>query len=130
MPQLLAIPLPFRWAITLVFLGLIIALSVAPGKSQYGDSTFIWLVEHTPSLLQNIMHLVCYGAITVLLAWSLEGITSLGIRFGLAAALALIVGTSLEWYQTLVPGRFGTLLDAVLNAVGVGLGLVAALLLL
>ena len=129
MQQLLAMPLVLRWALTLAFLGLIVALSVAPGKSQYGDSTFVWLVEHTPSLVQNIMHVACYAGATALLAWSLEGIGSRTARVALAAILALLIGTVLEWYQTQVPGRFGTILDVALNAAGVGLGIVVALLL-
>ena len=36
----------------------------------------------------------------------------------------------MEWRQTKVPGRFGTVNDVVLNAAGAALGLLAAIVLL
>ena len=130
MHQFLSIPFALRWLITLAFVALIVALSVSPGKSQYGDTVFVWIVEHTPSLVQKIMHVVCYAAMTALFAWSLESIDSLIARLLLSVVLALVLGTALEWYQTMVPGRFGTIVDAMLNAIGALLGLLVAMIFL
>ena len=130
MNRLLSIPLTYRWLITLAFVALIVALSVTPGKSEYGDTVFVWLVEHTPTLVQKAMHIGCYAALAALFAWSLESIESITGRLMLSLILALALGATLEWYQTKVPGRFGTIVDVVLNAIGAALGLLAALLLL
>ena len=43
-------------------------------------------------------------------------------------ALALTLGVFLEWYQTTVPCRYGTLSDNLLNTLVVVLGPIAALL--
>ena len=130
MHQFLSIPLTLRWLITLAFVALIVVLSVTPGKSQYGDTAFVWLVEHTPKLVQKLMHLVCYAAMTAMFAWSLETIKSLTARLLLSLILALALGAALEWYQTKIPGRFGTILDVVLNTIGALLGLLAAIIFL
>ena len=130
MHKLLAIPLTYRWLITLAFVALIIVLSVTPGKSEYGDTVFVWLVEHTPTLVQKAMHIGCYAVITALFAWSLESIESLTVRLMLSLTLALALGAVLEWYQTRVPGRFGTLVDVLLNALGALIGLLVAALMI
>jgi VanZ family protein len=36
----------------------------------------------------------------------------------------------LEWHQTRVPGRFGTVADVLLNLIGAIIGLIAAMFLL
>jgi hypothetical protein len=41
-----------------------------------------------------------------------------------------VLGVVLEWYQTTVPGRYGTITDILLNTVGIVAGLVIALFLL
>mgnify|MGYP001553822704 FL=1 len=130
MHQFLSIPLTLRWLITLAFVALIVVLSVTPGKSQYGDTMFVWLIEHTPTLVQKLMHLVCYAAMTALFAWSLETIESLTGRLLLSLLLAMALGASLEWFQINIPGRFGTLMDVILNSIGAVLGLLVAMILL
>ena len=45
-------------------------------------------------------------------------------------SLALVVGIALEWYQTTVPGRYGSITDILLNSLGAALGIVIALFLL
>jgi VanZ family protein len=48
------------------------------------------------------------------------------MRLGASFLLTLGLGVALEWYQTQVPGRFGTLFDVLLNLVGTLLGLILA----
>ena len=126
MHQFLSLPPAYRWLITLAFVGLIVVLSITPGKSQAGDSMFVWLIAHTPTLVQKIMHIACYAAIAALWIWTLEAIESTPLRLSLALTLAVGLGVVLEWYQTMVPGRFGTIVDVVLNAIGAVAGLVLA----
>jgi len=116
--------------ITILFVGIVVILSITPGKSQPGDSMFVWLVVHTPTPVQKLMHLVIYAALVVLWAWTLEAIESRAVRLLLAFLIAISLGSVLEWYQTKIPGRFGTIVDALLNAFGAVAGLLAALVLL
>jgi VanZ family protein len=124
------IPVPSRWLITLSFAVLLIVLSVTPGDSRKDDSIFAWLVVSTPTLVQKIMHVTAYAALAFLLAWTLDNIEPKVARMVTTFVLAVSLGIALEWYQTMVPGRFGTLFDILLNSLGVVAGLIAATLLL
>ncbi len=126
----MTIPVFSRWFITLLFIVLLIVLSVTPGDSQKDDSIFAWLVVSTPTLVQKIMHIAAYATLAFLLAWTLEHIEPKAARLVITFVLAVSLGIALEWYQTIVPGRFGTLFDIVLNSLGAVAGLIAATLLL
>ena len=65
-----------------------------------------------------------------LLVWTLEGIPVVAWRYVIAFIVASGFGALMEWCQTRVPGRFGTLADVGLNTAGAVIGLLAALLLL
>ena len=62
--------------------------------------------------------------------WTLECIESGAIRLVLTLVACVGLGAALEWYQTRVPGRFGTVADVILNLIGSLVGLIAALFLL
>ena len=91
---------------------------------------FAWLVVSTPTLVQKIMHIAAYAALAFLWVWTLEHIEQQPVRLAMAFALTLALGIALEWFQTMVPGRFGTLFDVLLNSIGAIGGLIAAALLL
>jgi len=130
MLQTLSFPPSIKWATTLTFVVIVVILSITPGKSHVGDSFFVWLVANTPTPLQKLMHFVIYAALVWLWAWTLEAIESRNLRLLLAFVIAISLGSALEWYQTKVPGRFGTIVDALLNILGAIVGLVVAFLIL
>ncbi|MGB5766960.1 MAG: VanZ family protein [Arenicellales bacterium] len=105
-------------------------VSLIPGRPKPDDSAFIWLVAKTPTLIQMILHFSLYGVLVLLLAWSLESIESNTYRLLISFIIAVAFGAVMEWRQTKVPGRFGTVNDVVLNAAGAALGLLAAIVLL
>lgn len=109
---------------------LIVTVSVAPGHARPGDSVFVWLVAATPAPLQKLLHVVAYAVLASLWMWTLDKISSNPIRIATALAITVLTGAVLEWYQTSVPGRFGTLTDVVFNAGGAILGVIVASLLL
>ncbi len=126
----MAIPISIRWIITLTLVAAVIVLSAIPGHAQSGDSKFVWLVAVTPTFVQKLMHFLIYAGMAWLWTWTLEGVAPRWLRLAIAFVLAVGLGAALEWYQTRVPGRFGTLLDVLLNAAGAIAGLAAAVLLL
>ncbi len=130
MNQLLAVPVGWRWAATLAFVALIVVLSATPAREQAGDSLFVWLVINTAPPIQKLLHVVIYGTLSVLWMWTLADISSVPLRVFLSFVLSVGLGAVLEFHQTRVPGRYGTLLDVLLNASGAVLGLLAAILLL
>ena len=108
---------------------LIIFLSIVPGQARRGDSAFVWLVSVTPTPIQKMSHVVAYAVLALLLMWTLDRIQSIPIKIGVVLALTVVTGAGLEWYQTSVPGRFGTLADVILNTAGAMAGMLAAVLL-
>ena len=130
MLKILSIAPAYRLAITLVFVGVIVALSIAPGIERPGDSMFSWLVVNTAKPIQKAMHVAVYALLAVLWMWTLESVESRPARLALTLVACVGLGAMLEWHQTRVPGRFGTVADVVLNTIGAVLGLLAALLLL
>ena len=119
-----------RISITVGFMALLALVSLLPGRYKPGDSTFIWLIAETPSLIQKTLHLILYGILALLLVWALDGIQSRNSRLLTALVIAVAFGALMEWGQTVVPGRFGSLYDIILNAAGAALGLLAAIFLL
>jgi hypothetical protein len=124
------IPLPYRYLIVLVFIAIIVALSITPGRAQPGDTVFSWLYVNTAAPVQKVLHLVIYAALVMLWMWALEAVGSRSLRAVLSVTLAIGLGAVLEWYQLSVPGRFGTLTDVLLNSAGAFIGLLLAMLLL
>jgi hypothetical protein len=124
------VSLTTRIVITLCFMALLMVASIIPGRAEPGDSVFVWLVAKTPTLLQKALHLCLYGVLSLLWVWTLDAIQSRSQRLVIAVTIAVCFGAAMEWYQTKVPGRFGTLLDVALNAGGALLGICAAIFLL
>ena len=120
----------YRWALTLALAALIIGLSVTPGVARPDDNLFSWLYAGTPPTAQKVLHIIMYGLLAFLWVWTLASIESTRLRLGISLLLTLGLGFALEWYQTRVPGRFGTLVAALLNAVGALIGVVVAVLLI
>ncbi len=116
-----------RLLITLGFMGALYFASTVPGRPRAGDSIFVWLIAATPMPLQKALHVCVYATLTVLWSWTLENLQSKSVRLILPIALAISFGALTEWYQTKVPGRFGTLFDVALNTVGAVAGLLLAL---
>lgn len=106
---------------TLALMALIATLSLTPDTPQPGDDAFAWLVHVTPKPLQKVLHVASYGALTVALVWTL------GRRGGAARGAAAFViatgfGALMEYLQLFVPGRFASLYDIGLDAIGALIG--------
>jgi VanZ family protein len=120
-------PFIIRLGATLIVLLLIVAGSAVPGQARPGDSAFVWLVAAIPSPVQKVLHIVTYAALAMLLMWTLERVPSMPTRVATALAITIATGVGLEWYQTTVPGRYGTLTDIILNIGGAVSGVILAL---
>ena len=123
-------PVTARIILAVCFMALLTLASITPDRAKSGDTEFTRLVAKTPTLLQKVLHVCLYGALVLLLAWTLDSIQSRTLRFSLSFVIAVAFGAVMEWCQTKVPGRFGTVVDVALNTVGAALGLVAAVFLL
>ena len=114
----------YRTAITIAPpIGLMIAIflfSSIPGRSS--ESAFAFLVELDPKL-QNLLHVPLFGLLQVL--W-LCAFTKLGRsgwhRILISMSISLLYGFFDELHQMLVPGRYASLMDVLLNFTGIFLG--------
>lgn len=127
---LLSAPPVYRWAITLVFVGIVVALSIVPDIGKSDDTVFSWLVVNTATPIQKAMHITSYAILAVLWMWTLASVESRFVRIALVLVLTVGLGALLEWQQTRVPGRFGSVTDVLLNTLGAVAGLIVAILLL
>lgn len=119
-----------RIIFTLCFMGLITLASLIPCSSRPGGFALFRLVTKTPALMQKVLHVCIYGILALLWVWTLDGIHSEAYRLLVAFIIAVAFGGVMEWCQTMVAGRFGTMFDVALNMAGATLGLLAAVLLL
>ena len=101
-----------------------------PGRPKPGDFALIWLAAKMPTPIQKMLHVCLYGVLVLLLVWTLESIQSSTYRLLISFIIAVAFGAVMEWCQTKVPGRFGTVYDVALNAAGAAIGLLAAIFLL
>lgn len=108
--------------LTLAYMAVILLISSTPGvipdDAALPYRVFVWL----PSDLQNFLHVPVYGGLAFL--WC-------GVLHGRVSPLACMAGSFLlatgfgfidEWYQSFIPGRFASLGDILLNAVGAAVG--------
>ncbi len=120
------LPTPLRLAASLALTGAIVFLSLVPGYPQEDDAQLLLIVASVPSLLQNTMHFVLYGLLTLFWALTLARFQRFKRPVFWAAVLASGIGIALEYGQLFVPGRYASLMDIGLNTGGVIIGVVLA----
>ena len=96
----------------------IFVLSSTPDTGQPTSSIEAVLAWVSPNV-QNLLHIPLYGGLAGCWHWALEPwIGRRGVRLVTAFALTLGYGVLDELHQLTVPGRFGSLTDMALNALG------------
>ena len=117
-------PSKIHVALPLLFMAVLYWLSSLPGTPLPDDPALYGLFYWVPPSVQNALHVPAYAALTLALRWALGA----WLRAPSAAALGACAIASVyafldEWHQSLVPGRYGTLTDVVLDVAGVALGI-------
>lgn len=100
---------------------LIFMLSSVPMDG--GPDNIAFLTNLDPGL-QNLLHIPLYGSLAFL--W-LYAFVSSGLLLRKAIVLSILItigyGCMDEFYQSFVPGRYGGILDILLNSLGAAAGL-------
>ncbi len=110
----------------LAYMGVIYGLSSIPGTVELNGLT--GLVFWVPPQIQNFLHIPLYAGLTLLWLWTLSRWASRQlVVFSAAFSLAVIYGALDEFHQLHVPGRFASLVDIALNALGAGLAIAWAI---
>ena len=112
-----------RVVVPLACMTAIFALSSIPDTAT--PETGLERVLHWASPeLQNLLHIPLFGGLAWCWHWGLQSwVKQERWRLGAALALTLAYAVLDEIHQLGVPGRFGSLTDVVLNAVGAVLAL-------
>ena len=107
-------------ALLLAYMSLIVASSLIPMDREISGLQFI--IELKP-LIQNLLHIPAYAVLAILL-FQLLRIYKVEGRKRIVLLVACAVGFGLlnELIQLAVPGRYPSLVDMVLNVIGILVG--------
>ncbi len=101
--------------ITVGYMAVLLILSVIPDTHSTENPLML-----VPPSVQNLAHIPAYGLLAILWTFNLGGH---GVaRFQavvMAGIIALLYGVFMELVQTLVPGRYPSVLDCFLNVAGI-----------
>jgi VanZ family protein len=105
-------------------MALLLVLSSIPGTPRPDEPSSYALFRWVPPRVQNLLHLPEYA----LLAWlwcRALGATGSGARRKMIGAAVISIAFALldEAYQMTIPGRYASMTDLLLNAVGVAGGI-------
>ena len=79
-----------------------------------------YLEEFASPAIQNLLHIPAYGLLALLWIFTLRGHgLSTQRSILLAILLSAAYGTIIEIWQILIPGRFGSVTDFLLNLTGI-----------
>jgi len=108
--------------VPVLYMGLILVGASIPAENgEAGSHRLHFLL--LPSLLQNLVHIPAYGLLAFLWRWCLNAYVKARTAVVLALVLTIGFGIFQEWYQTFVPGRYGSVSDVVLDGIGAFMGL-------
>lgn len=107
-----------RFLLPLTYMLGIYLLSSLPGDTSQAGG-FIGLL--TPQW-QNALHIPLFAGLAFSWLFALKGIQqTLMIRALMAGIFSTLYGAADEWHQTMVPGRYGSITDLLLDALGASL---------
>lgn len=110
----------FRYLLPVCYMAALFYVSSLPGHVMEADPVFRWI---TPNL-QNLLHVPVYGGLALCWWWALETrIAAKRPRLIAAFTLTVMYGLVDESWQLYIPGRYGSLTDLALNALGAAIAL-------
>ena len=113
-------------ALPLLIMAVLYWLSSLPGVPLSGDPALYAVFYWISPTLQNALHVPAYAALAGAWCWALRawlhGTTAVAM---VAGGISVGYGVLDEWHQSFVPGRYASMTDVLLDALGVGLALLA-----
>jgi hypothetical protein len=121
-------PNKYALALPLSIMLLLYWLSSLPGVQRPEDpalfAVFYWI---SPSL-QNLLHIPAYAVLSLAWHWALVAwLRADQVQAYVACIIGSLYGVFDEWHQSFVPGRFASIVDALLDVAGAALGVWIAL---
>ena len=110
----------FRYLLPVCYMVALFCVSSIPGDVMEVAPGFRWL---TPNW-QNMLHVPVYGGLALSWWWALETrLAEKKLRLIAAFTLTIMYGLVDETWQLYIPGRYGSLTDLALNALGAAIAL-------
>lgn len=109
-----------RYLLPVSYMAVLFYVSSIPGHVMETSPVFRWV---TPNL-QNMLHVPVYGGLALSWWWALENRLAIArTRLFTAFILTVMYGIVDESWQLYIPGRYGSLTDITLDALGAALAL-------
>jgi len=100
---------------TVGYMGMLLILSAIPGSHSTENPLML-----VPPSVQNLAHIPAYGLFALLLIFNLKSSgTTRAQAVKTSMTIAFLFGVAMELIQTLVPGRFPSVMDCFLNVAGI-----------
>jgi len=117
--QIGAITLNNRLILPLAYMLGLFLLSSLPGDST--DTPAETLLAWIPPNVQNLLHIPVFAGLTCCWFWALstDEQAEAGKTLQLSVFFALCYAAFDEFHQTMVPGRYGSLTDLLLDFIGI-----------
>ena len=108
--------------VPVLYMGLILAGASIPAETGAAEKKHFLHFLLLPSFLQNVVHIPAYGLLSFFWRWYLNAFAQ--NKTPIVLALFLTIGFALfqEWYQTFIPGRYGSIGDVIVGVLGALLG--------
>ncbi len=101
--------------ITIGYMAVLLILSVIPDTHSTENPLML-----VPPSVQNLAHIPAYGLLAILWTFNLGGHGVARVQtVVMAGIIALLYGVFMELVQTVVPGRYPSVLDCFLNVAGI-----------
>ncbi|TVQ95445.1 MAG: VanZ family protein [Desulfovibrionales bacterium] len=114
---------PLSLVIPVAYMALILIAASVPDDESLGERHYLWFLLLVGPTLMNLLHIPAYGLLAFLWRWSLDRYMAARAAVWLAFILTVGFGLFQEWYQSMIPGRFASLMDVIFNTLGAGIGL-------
>jgi VanZ family protein len=117
-------PKKIHVALPLLIMAVLYWLSSSPGKPLPDQPELYSLFYRISPSLQNTLHIPAYAALGWAWHWALGAWLHVSsVRVIGACIIATTYGVFDEWHQSLVPGRYASVIDVALDIAGVALGI-------
>jgi hypothetical protein len=107
--------------VPVLYMGLVLMGASIPAENGEEEHFLRFLL--LPPTLQNLVHIPAYALLAFFWRWCLAAYARAGTAVVLALVLTIGFGVFQEFYQTMIPGRYGSWSDVLFDAIGAIAGL-------
>jgi VanZ family protein len=107
----------------IAYMAVILVMASVPDDETLDERHYLWFLLLVGPTVMNLLHIPAYGLLAFFWRWCLDRYMAARAAVWLAFILTVGFGLFQEWYQSMIPGRFASLMDVIFNTLGAGIGL-------